>query len=188
MIFLFRPPHISVSCADVQVEMDISGDVVSGGEWQAQAKGDVAMTVDSLLNLQGSGTIKSERSLTHNIPSPLFTAPLRSPARLQNTFAHECFMDELATRAKLRARQKIQQNRFVIVAAGAVVFALLIFAVVSAPRMSVPRSGGAQKSSRNAANGNQDAQSQAMASLGDKSLLPITDSGRPVPKESHDGI
>jgi hypothetical protein len=36
-------------------------------------------------------------------------------------------------------------------------------------------------------NGNQDAQSQAMASLGDKSLLPITDSGRPVPKENHDG-
>ena len=49
---------------------------------------------------QGSGTVKSERSLTHNIPSPLFTAPLRSPARLQNTFAHECFMDELAARAK----------------------------------------------------------------------------------------
>jgi hypothetical protein len=94
---------------------------------------------------------------------------------------------ELATRTKLRARQKIRQNRFVIVAAGAVVFALLIFAVVSAPRMSVPRSGSAQKASRNAANGNQDAQSQAMASLGDKSLLPITDSGRPVPKESHDG-
>jgi hypothetical protein len=94
---------------------------------------------------------------------------------------------ELATRTKLRARQKIQQNRFVIVAAGAVVFALLIFAVVSAPRMSVPRTGGAQKASRNAANGNQDAQSQAMASLGDKSLLPITDSGRPVPKETHDG-
>jgi hypothetical protein len=94
---------------------------------------------------------------------------------------------ELATRAKLRARQKIQQNRFVIIAAGAVVFALLIFAVVSVPRMSVPRSGSAQKASRNAANGNQDAESQAMTSLGDKSLLPITDSGRPVPKESHDG-
>jgi hypothetical protein len=94
---------------------------------------------------------------------------------------------ELATRTKLRARPKIRQNRFVIVAAGAVVFALLIFAVVSAPRMSVPRSGSSQKASRNAANGNQDAQSQAMGSLGDKSLLPITDSGRPVPKESHDG-
>jgi type F conjugative transfer system protein TrbI len=94
---------------------------------------------------------------------------------------------ELATRTKLRARQKMRQNRFVIVAAGAVVFALLIFAVVSAPRMSVSQSGSSQKASRNAANGNQDAQSQAMAYLGDKSLLPITDSGRPVPKESHDG-
>jgi CO/xanthine dehydrogenase Mo-binding subunit len=49
---------------------------------------------------EGSGKIKAERSLTHNIPSPLFTAPLRSPARLQNTFAHESFMDELAARAK----------------------------------------------------------------------------------------
>ena len=93
---------------------------------------------------------------------------------------------ELATRAKLRARQKIQQNRFVIVAAGAVVFALLIFAVVSAPRMSGPRTGSAQKASSNAANGNRDAESQA-TSPGEKSLLPITDSGRPVPKEGHDG-
>jgi hypothetical protein len=49
---------------------------------------------------RGTGTIKSERSLLHNIVSPFFTAPLRSPARLQNTFAHECFMDELAARAK----------------------------------------------------------------------------------------
>lgn len=49
---------------------------------------------------QGSGTVKAERSLTHNIASPLFTAPLRSPARLQNTFAHESFIDELAARAK----------------------------------------------------------------------------------------
>ena len=49
---------------------------------------------------KGTGTITSERSLTHNIPSPFFTGPLRSPARLQNTFAHECFMDELAARVK----------------------------------------------------------------------------------------
>jgi nicotinate dehydrogenase subunit B len=49
---------------------------------------------------KGTGTVKSERSLTHNVPSPFFTGPLRSPARLQNTFAHECFMDELAARAK----------------------------------------------------------------------------------------
>jgi hypothetical protein len=93
---------------------------------------------------------------------------------------------ELATRAKLRARQRIQQNRFVIVAAGAVVFALLIFAVVSAPRVSGPRGGSAQKASSNAAKGNRDAESQG-TSPGEKSLLPITDSGRPVPKEGHDG-
>jgi nicotinate dehydrogenase subunit B len=49
---------------------------------------------------KGTGTIKSERSLVHNSPSPFFTGPLRSPARLQNTFAHECFMDELAACAK----------------------------------------------------------------------------------------
>ena len=33
--------------------------------------------------------------------SPFFTGPLRSPARLQNTFAHEAFMDE--SRALLTA-------------------------------------------------------------------------------------
>ena len=49
---------------------------------------------------QGTGTVKSERSITHNSPSPFFTGPLRSPARLQNTFASESFMDELAARVK----------------------------------------------------------------------------------------
>ena len=36
----------------------------------------------------------------HAVVSPFFTAQLRSPQRLQNTFAHECFMDELAAKAK----------------------------------------------------------------------------------------
>jgi CO/xanthine dehydrogenase Mo-binding subunit len=48
----------------------------------------------------GSGTIKSERVMTHVVESSLLTAPLRSPARLQNTFAHECFMDEIAAQVK----------------------------------------------------------------------------------------
>ena len=38
----------------------------------------------------GTGTIKSERVLLHNVRSAFLTGPLRSPARLQNTFAHEC--------------------------------------------------------------------------------------------------
>jgi len=47
----------------------------------------------------GTGTVRAERVLTHAIQSPFFTGPLRSPSRLQNTFAHESFMDELATAA-----------------------------------------------------------------------------------------
>jgi nicotinate dehydrogenase subunit B len=48
----------------------------------------------------GTGTVKSEKVLVHNVASPFFTGPLRSPARLPNTFAHESFMDELAARVK----------------------------------------------------------------------------------------
>jgi nicotinate dehydrogenase subunit B len=50
--------------------------------------------------LKGTGTVKSERALMHNVASSFWTGPLRSPARLQNTFAHESFMDELAARVK----------------------------------------------------------------------------------------
>src|SRR4030095_13939335 len=48
----------------------------------------------------GNGNIRSERVLTHTVRSPFFTGPLRSPLRIQNTFATECFMDELCTYAK----------------------------------------------------------------------------------------
>ncbi|HSR07688.1 MAG TPA: molybdopterin cofactor-binding domain-containing protein, partial [Bryobacteraceae bacterium] len=48
----------------------------------------------------GTGTVKSEKVLVHNLLSPFWTGPLRSPARLQNTFAHESFMDELAARVQ----------------------------------------------------------------------------------------
>jgi nicotinate dehydrogenase subunit B len=36
----------------------------------------------------------------HTVSSCFFTGPLRSPARLQNTFAHESFMDEIAATVK----------------------------------------------------------------------------------------
>jgi nicotinate dehydrogenase subunit B len=48
----------------------------------------------------GAGTVRSERVLSHTVTSPFFTGPLRSPSRIQNTFAHECFMDELSAHAK----------------------------------------------------------------------------------------
>ena len=46
----------------------------------------------------GAGVVASERVLSHRVASPFFTGPLRSPERLQNTFAHECFLDEIAAR------------------------------------------------------------------------------------------
>jgi len=48
----------------------------------------------------GAGSIRSERVLMHAVKSPFFTGPLRSPLRLQNTFAHECFMDEISAYVK----------------------------------------------------------------------------------------
>jgi CO/xanthine dehydrogenase Mo-binding subunit len=48
----------------------------------------------------GGGNIRSERVISHTVASPFFTGPLRSPARIQNTFAHECFMDEISAQAK----------------------------------------------------------------------------------------
>ena len=52
---------------------------------------------------QGSGHGHDRRAsalLVHNVVSPFWTGPLRSPERIQNTFAHESFMDELAAHAK----------------------------------------------------------------------------------------
>jgi hypothetical protein len=48
----------------------------------------------------GTGRIAAERVLSHTVESPFFTGPLRSPRRLQHTFAHESFMDEVAAHVK----------------------------------------------------------------------------------------
>jgi nicotinate dehydrogenase subunit B len=48
----------------------------------------------------GAGTVVSERVLSHRVESPFFNGPLRAPEQLQNTFAHESFMDEVAARVK----------------------------------------------------------------------------------------
>jgi hypothetical protein len=71
---------------------------------------------------------------------------------------------ELATRAKQRTKQQFQENRFVIMA-GAIVVALLIFVATSIPSKRL-----APKSKNGA----------AASAPSDKSLFPITDSGRPA--------
>lgn len=48
-----------------------------------------------------TGTIASQRVLNRVVAGPLWTAWLRSPYRLQNTFAHESFMDEIAASLKV---------------------------------------------------------------------------------------
>ncbi len=89
----------------------------------------------------------------------------------------------LATRAKQRAKQQIQQNRFVIIGAGAIVVALLIFVATSMPHRGAP-----QKVKSCGATGTEDLASESGTASNDKSLFPITDSGRPVTKEAHEGF
>lgn len=42
------------------------------------------------------GLVPNARVIAHTVDSQFFTGPLRSPARIQNTFANESFIDELA--------------------------------------------------------------------------------------------
>src|SRR5262249_2346059 len=53
----------------------------------------------------GTGTVASQRVLNRVVASPLWTAWLRSPDRLQNTFPHECVMDEIAATLKVHPVQ-----------------------------------------------------------------------------------
>ena len=89
----------------------------------------------------------------------------------------------LATRAKQRAGHQIQQNRFVIIGAGAIVIALLIFVATSMPHRGAP-----QKVKSRGATATEDLALESGTASNDKSLFPITDSGRPVTKESHEGF
>ncbi|MFY9912564.1 MAG: hypothetical protein WAK56_22185, partial [Candidatus Sulfotelmatobacter sp.] len=102
-------------------------------------------------------------------------APLEMPAAIDETL-------DIATRAKLRARQQFQQNRFVIVGSGALIVALLIFVATSIPhksRLQKAKVGSTSVKEESTQMGNAGA---------DRSLFPITDSGRPSPKEAHEGF
>ncbi len=110
----------------------------------------------------------AENEARNNEPLPAdATAPLPGPA----------------TRAKQRARQQIQQNRFVIIGAGAIVIALLIFVATSMPHRGTP-----QKAKSRGATASEDLASESGTASNDKSLFPITDSGQPVTKETHEGF
>jgi len=89
---------------------------------------------------------------------------------------------DLATRTRQRARQQFQQNKFVIIGAGALVVALLMFVA-----LSVPHKHSVQKPKGTVA-GLQDPTQPSESSSVEPSLLPITDSGRPPRKATHEGF
>lgn len=93
----------------------------------------------------GTGTVKSERVLTHAVRSPFFTGPLRSPSRLQNTFAHESFIDEMAALVKadpvaFRLRHLRDRRLIEVVSAAA---RAANWETRPSPRPGRPRSGAA---------------------------------------------
>jgi hypothetical protein len=92
-------------------------------------------------------------------------------------------LPEFATRAKQRAKEQIQQNRFVIIGAGAIVTALLIFVAVS-----MPHRGGSEKGKNRSATLKDESTLETGNESNNKSLFPITDSGRPAANETHQGF
>ena len=59
---------------------------------------DTSNTVAGYMKAEG-GKVPHARVVSRSVRSPFFTGPLRSPARIQNTFANESFIDELAAEA-----------------------------------------------------------------------------------------
>jgi hypothetical protein len=116
---------------------------------------------------------------TATIPAPVPSETIQGQPEMPGPVVQPI---DIATRAKLRARQQFQQNRFVIVAAGAVVVALLIFVATSIPHKSpVPKTKVVTSALK-------EEPAQGANSAVDRSLFPITDSGAPAAKEAHEGF
>ena len=122
-----------------------------------------------------NGHDPSTATISEPPPSETIQTPLETPPAVVQPY-------DIATRAKLRARQQFQQTRFVIIGAGALVVALLIFVATS-----IPHKNRVQKTKAGAA-AVKDEPTQNANSGGDRSLFPITDSGRPTAKEAHEGF
>ena len=113
------------------------------------------------------------------IPAPAPSETIQAPPEMQPSVVDTL---DIATRTKLRARQHFQQNRFVMIGAAALVVALLIFVATS-----VPHKNPVQRTKLGASAVKEDTTQTASAGT-DRSLFPITDSGRPSAKEAHEGF
>jgi hypothetical protein len=118
-------------------------------------------------------------SSTATIPTPAPGEAIKTPPDLSSTLQQPI---DIATRAKLRAKQQFQQNRFVIIGAGALVVALLIFVATSIPHKTPAQTAKVGTAAV------KEEQAQTANTSVDRNLFPITDSGRPSAKESHEGF
>jgi hypothetical protein len=116
---------------------------------------------------------------TATIPEPTPSEAIKVPPAMPSAIGQPI---DIVTRAKLRPRHQFQQNRFVIIGAGALVLALLIFVATS-----IPHKTPAQKS-KVGAWASKEEPTQNGSTAVDHSLFPITDSGRPSAKETHEGF
>ena len=110
-------------------------------------------------------------------------APVEEMSGSSSSSSQSLPLTELARRTRRKTWRQGQPNRFIIAAAGAVVTALLIFVAVS-----MPRHGTANKASVHRSTLGDLAKGDGGETGNDKSLLPITDSGRPSPHQGHDGF
>ena len=123
--------------------------------------------------IQGNGNNRSAASVAEEHSEPAMSE-VQTPAAV---------VSDLATRSKQRARQGFQQNKFVIIGAGALAVALLLFVAVSVPHRRPAKTDTTGDSFHAASR-----TGQPVASTPDKSLLPIIDSGKPVAQETHEGM
>ena len=123
--------------------------------------------------IQGNGNNRSSAGVAEEHPEPA-----RSEVQMRTAVP-----GDLATRSKQRAKQGFQQNKFVIIGAGALIVALLLFVAVSVPHRTPAKTNTTRDSFHATSSAG-----QPVTPMADKSLLPIIDSGRPVPQKTHDGM
>ncbi len=106
------------------------------------------------------------RSATEGVTSDLFVS-----------------QQSVVTRRMQRAKPELRQNRYVLIGAGAVVLAILIFVMVS-----MPRSPLRDATKQSAASRAPESALENTTGPSEKSLFPIIDSQRTAPQTQHDGF
>lgn len=123
---------------------------------------------DPMRNESSNATIPAPPASGETIPTPP-----DAPTAVVN-------QQDIPTRAKLRARQSFQQNRFVITGAGALAVALLVVVATS----NTWKSPTQAMQTGTVASG----QKLKQVANADRSLFPITDAERPLAKEVDQGF